>query len=378
MRKKFLSLALVSVFMLSLSVSAHAEAASTPASQEEARLATVFQGVADVWGSNISVAEIKTLQDFAGNEYTLAEYSPFGYAIYHNSSAVVLEKSENSPSPYSGLNGDLYYAGPTHYYVYDKEHEIYTHTITGETLGTDDASAKAEVCSEAQAELNTMADTQLKAYVETGAMPVPNSITRSSDSYTYVGDHRDFFEDLTTHEMMGYYDSGEGGNCGYVAAGLVLLYYDYFHDDDFIDNDTYLADTGDAFKGEDFAKYLYTDIGDALGYSNSLNATQTAKVMQKYLKDDRDISMSYWALNMPSKSDVVAQLKLDRPVIYCDRWDNPKPAGGTVDHVIVVYGYDNSNHLIAHFGWTDYTHVECTSGAFALFVSSASAISSYS
>ena len=172
MRKKFLSLALVSVFMLSLSVSAHAEAASTPASQEEARLATVFQGVADVWGSNISVAEIKTLQDFAGNEYTLAEYSPFGYAIYHNSSAVVLEKSENSPSPYSGLNGDLYYAGPTHYYVYDKEHEIYTHTITGETLGTDDASAKAEVCSEAQAELNTMADTQLKAYVETGAMPV--------------------------------------------------------------------------------------------------------------------------------------------------------------------------------------------------------------
>ena len=62
MRKKFLSLALVSVFMLSLSVSAHAEAASTPASQEEARLATVFQGVADVWGSNISVAEIKTLQ----------------------------------------------------------------------------------------------------------------------------------------------------------------------------------------------------------------------------------------------------------------------------------------------------------------------------
>ena len=63
--------------MLSLSVSAHAEAASTPASQEEARLATVFQGVADVWGSNISVAEIKTLQDFAGNEYTLAANSHF-------------------------------------------------------------------------------------------------------------------------------------------------------------------------------------------------------------------------------------------------------------------------------------------------------------
>lgn len=378
MRKKFVSFALASVFMLSLSVSAHAETAAPSVSQEEARLAIVFQGVADIWDSDVSVAKTKTLHDFAGNEYTLAEYSPSGYAVYHNSSAVVLEKAENSPSPYSGLSENLYYAGPTHYYIYDEEQGTYTHTITGDTLGAEDVSVKAEVCSEAQAELNSRADTQLKTYVETGTMLVQNSLTRSSDSYTYVGDHRDFFEDLTTHEMMGYYDSGDGGNCGYVAAGLVLLYYDYFHDDDFIDNDTYLSSTGDAFVGEDFAKYLYTDIGKALGYGNSLNATQTAKVMKKYLEDDRGISMSYWAANMPSKANVVSQLKLDRPVIYCDRWNNPKPSGGTVDHVVVVYGYDNSNHLIAHFGWTDYTHVECTSGAFAMFVSSASSITSYS
>ena len=377
MRKKFVSLALASVFMLSLSVSAHAEAAPPSASPQEARLATVFQGVADVWDSNISVAEIKTLHDFAGNEYTLAEYSPSGYAIYHNSSAVVLEKSENSPSPYSGLNEGLYYAGPTHYYVYDEEQGTYTHTITGDTLGMEGASTKAEVCSKAQAELNSMADTQLRTYVETGAMPVSNNLTRASDPYTYVGNHEDFFKNLTTHEMMGYYDSGEGGNCGYVAAGLVLLYYDYFHNDDFIDDDTYLSSTGNAFAGENFAKYLYTDIGNALGYDNTLNATQTAKVMQKYLKDDRNISMSYWSVNMPSKSDVVAQLKLNRPVIYCDRWDDPRPDGDTVDHVIVVYGYNDSNQLIAHFGWSNYAHVECTSGALAMFISSASSISNY-
>lgn len=277
MRKKFVSFALASVFMLSLSVSAHAETAAPSVSQEEARLAIVFQGVADIWDSDVSVAKTKTLHDFAGNEYTLAEYSPSGYAVYHNSSAVVLEKAENSPSPYSGLSENLYYAGPTHYYIYDEEQGTYTHTITGDTLGAEDVSVKAEVCSEAQAELNSMADTQLKTYVE-----------------------------------------------------------------------------------------------------NSLNATQTAKVMKKYLEDDRGISMSYWAANMPSKANVVSQLKLDRPVIYCDRWNNPKPSGGTVDHVVVVYGYDNSNHLIAHFGWTDYTHVECTSGAFAMFVSSASSITSYS
>ncbi len=213
-----------------------------------------------------------------------------------------------------------------------------------------------------------MADTQVKTYIETGVMPIQSSLTRATDSYTYVGDHRDFFEDLTTHEMIGYYDSGEGGNCGYIAAGLVLLYYDYFHNDNFINDTTYLSSSGNAFKGEDFTKYLYEEIGGALGYSNTLNATQTAKVMQKYLQDDRDISMTYWSMNMPSKANVVAQLKLDRPVIYCDRWDNPQPSGGTVDHVIVVYGYDSSNHLIAHFGWSNYSHVECTSGAFAFVV----------
>lgn len=377
--KKLLSSFLALVVMFTLSIPAFAAdivAPSTP--QKVARLTAVFQSVANKWDSSVTVAEIKTLHDFAGNEYTLAEYSPSGYAIYHNSSAVVLEKSENSPSPYSGLSENLYYAGPTHYYVYNEGQNIYTHTITEEILDVEDVTAKARVCSEAQAELNSMADTQLKTYIETGVMPIQSSLTRASDSYTYVGNHRDFFEDLTTHEMMGYYDSGEGGNCGYIAAGLVLLYYDYFHNDDFIDDATYLSSSGNAFQGEEFTKYLYEEIGDALGYSNTLNATQTAKVMQKYLQDDRDISMTYWSVNMPSKTSVVAQLKLDRPVIYCDRWDNPQPNGGTVDHVIVVYGYDSSNHLIAHFGWSNYSHVECTSGALALFISSASSISSYS
>ena len=126
--------------------------------------------------------------------------------------------------------------------------------------------------------------------------------------------------------------------------------------------------------GETFAKHLYQDIGKSLGYGNAINAVQTSNVIEKYLKDERNITTSCWSTMMPSRSQVLLQLKADRPVIYGDRWNNPKPGGGTTDHSVVVYGYNSQNNLVAHFGWTDYTHVECTSNALALFISSACSI----
>ena len=55
MLKKFVSLALASAFMLSLSVSAHA-AATPSASQEEARLATVFPPIPNsiIFGNEVT------------------------------------------------------------------------------------------------------------------------------------------------------------------------------------------------------------------------------------------------------------------------------------------------------------------------------------
>lgn len=376
MKKIFISAVLSLVLTLSLCVSAHAEIVAS-ATAQEARLALVFQSVADMWDTDTSVSDIKTLHDFAGNEYTLAEFSPSGYAIYHNSSAVILEKAENSPSPYKDLSENLYYAGPTHYYMYDEAQDIYTHTVSGETLSTADAAVRAEVCAQAQPELNSMADVAMKAYIESGVMSAQNYTTLSSNSYTYVGGHGAFFENLKTREQIGYYSSGEGGNCGYVAAGLVLLYYDYYGTADFIDNSEYLSSSGNAFRGEAFVKYLYERIGKLSGYSNSLNARQAAIVMRNYLID-RGIAISYWEGSMPSKSEIVLQLKQGRPVIYADRWDDPSSAGKTVDHLIVVYGYNSNNKLVAHFGWSNYSHVECTSSAFALFISTACAIESYS
>lgn len=380
MFRKLTALFLTIAICMPFGVVAHAENNSISIDSSATRLVSVFQNVADSWENDRTLAGTKTLSDFAGNTYTLAEYYPTGYMIFNNEAALMMESAENSPSPYLGMTSNLYYAGPTHYYFYNAVYAQYIHTIEEAVMTSDEVSERAEICSNAQIEMNKIADVKLKNYIEGSSTSTMSIEPLTSDGYTYIGGNEDFFKNLTTHELMGYYETDSGGGCcAYVAAGLVLLYYDYFHNDSFIDDETYLNDDGNAFVGEEFAKHLYVDIGKGkLGYDNAINATEAAKVMQKYLSEDCSITMPYWAASMPSKANVVAQLKQNRPVIYADRWNNPKPAGGTVDHSIVIYGYDSSNNLVAHFGWTDYVHVECSSSALALFISSASAITSYS
>ena len=303
---------------------------------------------------------------------------PGGYAIYNNASGLILEKSKESPSPYSGINENLYYSGPTYYYVYDEVRDAYIHTISGEIISNQFMVSRAEACSIAQSEWNKIADTSLKTYIDFGTIFNP-SVKSASGTYTFVGNHKNFFKDLTTAEEIGYYSApNTNGCCGYVAAGLVLLYYDYYYADNVIENDEYLSSSGDSFVGEDFAKHLYEEIGiKELDYGSSLSARQVADVMQTYLKSERGVFVSCWVRSRPSISLVISQLKEDRPVVYCDRWDNPQEPGETTDHVIVIYGYDSDENLIAHFGWEDYSYVECSSPVFAMFNSSASTITSY-
>ena len=161
-------------------------------------------------------------------------------------------------------------------------------------------------------------------------------------------------------------------------SALSLLYYDKYLDGNFIVNSTYLNSSGNAFKSNTFTKMLYNDIGkQTLGYSTTLNGSKVANVMKTYLDDKRNIDVTCWSaitVNIPS---IRYQLtNRDIPVVYVNRFDDPR-GSGTTDHCIVVYGYDNSDGLIAHFGWVGYEHVKCTSPALALFVSSACAITYY-
>ena len=383
MKKTFAGfLAFVLMFSMSISAYAAGPTSASKISAEDQRFVESMKNVIADWESPRTIASIKPVLDFAGNEYTVVECSPVGYIIFNNEAALILESSESSPSPYLGLSGPLYYAGPTHYYSYNPVDNTYSHSVLNKEVSLNEIEARVEVCRSAQIELLKQTDSELKAYLESG-ISASNNVSRSSSTdNTYVGDNKDFFVDMDTAEEMSYWATGNGA-CGYVASSIVLLYYHNFHDDNIIDTETYpLTENtnGDYFSGEDFTAYLYQTIGvNTLGYSNSLNANKVATVMRTYLSNDRDITVNTWYANMPSVSTVISHLGQDRPVVYVDRWNDPSRSGGaTTDHDIVVYGYNSSNNkLIAHFGWEGYTHIEATSGALALFISSACCITTY-
>lgn len=74
------------------------------------------QKIAETSNGSISINTIKSLQDFAGNKYTLIECSPKGYYIYHNGSGNFVEYSIKAISPYKNYSSSIYYLGIGNYY----------------------------------------------------------------------------------------------------------------------------------------------------------------------------------------------------------------------------------------------------------------------
>ncbi len=272
--------------------------ASTTIDKIKLRTNTFFNEYIDSWASERTISSIKKITDFSGNPYLVIECSPTGYLIYNEDAGVIMEESESSPSPYLDISHGLY-GGPNN---------------------------------------------EVLNYINKGIQNKEVSIIPAAVTNSYISYGKTFFGNLNTSTKMGYYSVSDG-LCGYVAAAMVLLYY---------------------------------DIGkQTLGYSTTLNGSKVANVMKTYLDDKRNIDVTCWSaitVNIPS---IRYQLtNRDIPVVYVNRFDDPR-GSGTTDHCIVVYGYDNSDGLIAHFGWVGYEHVKCTSPALALFVSSACAITYY-
>lgn len=363
--KRTIALLLVLVSLFSSSSIAYATEGNEIIADE---LTYRIQAVVSSWDSMHTVSETKELLDFAGNDYTAVEYIPSGYIIYNNASATIVERSENSPSPFLDLYGNLFYGGPTYYYQYNEATEEFVHTVLGYSVDSSDVSARSTICAEVQEELiNQMEAKRSVANTNIAAL------TEAYSGFSYVGYERHFFANLTSKEDMGHWGNDSGACCGYRAAALMLLWYNYYRDHNFIDS-RYLKPSSAAFNGDSFTAHLY-DVGTNLGYGDYLNAAQVASIMYRYLWDERGFYAVTWNQNAPSKSDIIAQLRLNRPVVYVDEFFDPTSPYNTVNHDIVVYGWnDSTNELVAHFGWPNYSEVICSSPPLALFLSSACTI----
>ena len=336
--RRILTLTIVSSILASLvGFTAQAKAFPHSISLEDELIAALDQKINAIVEADselcgeFEITEVKILLDFAGNMYYDIECIPTGYLIYHVASGNFAEYSLYSPSPYRGLEGELYYGGMTEYYYY--ENGIFSHTITGETFrGNSEAvDAFCESCSEA--------DLQMQQDVESVELA-----TASAESVTWLVSGSSFISELSKKCDFGYYYDGKSaGNCGYVAAALLLFYYDCVASDGFVSDAQYLNIEGNAYRGEsrgmqtigeynNLAKHLFLSFGkvhnaywsDTAGTQYDLLGLRGIdEVIGGYCEVDTDVEIDATGETCLSFDTIFDLLKRNKhPIIVFGKFDD--------------------------------------------------------
>lgn len=324
-------------------------------------------------GESLTVAEVKELNDFAGNTYYLVEYAPTGYMICHAEYGNIIEYSTSAPSPYANYDGELYYGGPT--YFYQATADGLAHTYMEEIISTADQETMAifEAASEemnaSQAECIEYAVTSKSESLDEISLAL-SSLTSTQQrgmtptgTITYVGSYSAGLKmkNLTTEEQMGYYvPPGSNGVCGYIAAGLMLYWIDECAGiDTYINDFSYIRSDHNGFLDSSLSRELRSfgsqDGTDAGGYvSQSL-----AEILRTYA-DQNSLSISVSSAFTGTSAEVRTSLiNSNKPILVTGYltydgtdYDN---------HVVLAYGYTSDvDEVIVHYGHEDYSQVVLT------------------
>lgn len=344
--------------------------------QKEQRMKTVFQQKLDEMSCDAQmessgdneIETIKKLSDFCGNQYTLVELSPQGYMIFNNESGSFSEYSASAPSPYLKYEDNLYYCGPTEYYVLAGDD--YIHTITGEQFSKAEAEPYIEFSETLAQHYLGKANNEVLAYIENGkAVPKKASAAATQKCVSNAGQ---IISMVSESEMSYCSPSGTKGICGYIAAAITLAWYDTNWNGAIIDNTTYFKEKSgyNVFAGD---PNNYTKAGN--GYKQTLSynlwhycssdpnddggtwPNDVADTINKYLTVNRKIT-SYkadWYLP-PTKTTIKNTIDDNKPVILMGELKRVNDSKKKEKHAVVVYGYSGDN-LITHMGWFGYSNV---------------------
>lgn len=329
--------------------------------------------VATAFDADISADTIKALLDFAGNSYTLIECEPSGYMIYHNASGQFVETSATSPSPYAGFDKNLYYAGPTQYYVL--ENGIYKHTVIDESHTQDEVDAYSAVCEQANENYIESANVDIIDYIESGEQQQVSSIAEAlsanESAPTYITNAY-CLSNCETASEMSYFGKNA---CGYIAAALLMLWYRETI------NSTYLStnnSTGQSYlklkngvhvfngdpnnyaNGKTFSYNLWrwhSGLGQS-DYENGYYGTgagEIATTLESYVKG-KGLPYTYDTDVLPLTSSIISKIdSRDRPYLLWGTGVQPvDESQKKCDHAVIVYGHWNG-YLLCNFGWPGYS-----------------------
>lgn len=311
----------------------------------------------------LTIEITKSLKDFNGKEYILTECYPSGYTIFYPEIADFVESSPNAPSPYKDLFGELYYAGPTEYYICEKGQ--YRHTITGEIIEQSDLVVYKTTSQQLSEELSEYTNDTLLEYIENDNIGANEFISYSSPSLMssssngLAPDRVQWFKDLyqcgytqSNGEYNGY------GCCGFIALGMIYAYFDKFIDDKYIDN-TYWVD----YKKTNLKNGIYS-FSYELHRRDPKDGTTSMHidtVSKNYLKDRGINDCKHTDLWTPffTKSKIKSKIDNGYPVIIFGNLADPPGYGGggkKAGHAVVAYSY-SGNDFTCHYGWDSYTDV---------------------
>lgn len=339
---------------------------------------------------NSSISNIKQLNDFDGNKYTLFELNPIGYAIYHKASGKYVEYAEDSYSPYLGYNSNLYYGGGMQYYKLQNGNLI--HTLKS------DLSIAENSISEMAADSRKMSNafcynpaSNNLSYINDGVNIegidiINGAIAQKESSQTNATVQEEilqtraiaqeetlqtratarigmttFFPALNTSTKMGYRN---GGVCGYIATNLILGYNYFAFDYGLISNNTYINFTNKTMNGAGLTNRLLQLAGEdpnASSFSGTYSYDMFL-VIGSYLSEVNNYqpwSYSWYFL----KTNIKSTLDDGYPVVIFGSLVQPNGSSGQINHAVVAYDYANYGFLNAsrkyrvHYGWSGYASV---------------------
>lgn len=287
-----------------------------------------------------------TVKDLDGNIFVIQTGETTGFMVYDPIADAFVEKSSSLESPYIfDASFDNYYLGPMKYYKRVAD-TFYSLGFQDDNLNLLQATEMQEIFRDQLEDFREMtSEENYQAYVteqRANGRPVKGKIKIGNkeyiDNYEYIRD--------TSHP------SNYDGSCGFVAASIVLNYWDKtVHSgtvlSQYLTSKGELNDTGGTYSPS-------TNLKDKLvQYNNGKTgaaAVEVSEAMNKYCSDNGIKGSANWYIG---KIGLESSLVLERPAIVFGWLSDPR-GGWNKAHAVTVYGTENTwwgGYYIANYGW---------------------------
>lgn len=188
---------------------------------------------------------------------------------------------------------------------------------------------------------------------------IPNEYGITNSDHNYLGIDNCIITDLISDNSAGV----QSGNCcGFIAAGLLLLWYrTYEHSPELIDSFTYLHFSEKGFLNPNFTRKLLTfGRGNLSSADGILGYSSIKGVLRQYalsINAEINTTVTYF----PSYDSIITQLKTTKKpiILFGDLANTNNPSStGPFYHAVLAYGYTADNKIVVHFGGAGRTHTE--------------------